>query len=127
MVEKLADKGVGVNWDFQFAPTLLVKSLIFLCTFLPGVCLAEFRIMPLDGRNHILLTSEVGCPIPDTRPKQELKTVGYFVADGQRNKVCWRKERNQYVIYFRQGNILNYPVSKFRATNRWDYARKYGN
>lgn len=101
------------------------KALIFLCAILPGICLAEYRLMPLDGQNHILLTTETGCPIPDTRLKHELKTVGYFIADGQKTKVCWRKEHNQYVIYFRQGNILDYSVNKFRTINRVDYDRRY--
>lgn len=102
------------------------KALIFLCAILPGICLAEYRIMPLDGKNHILLTSEIGCPIPDTRPKPDLKTVGYFIVDGQRNKVCWRKENNQYVIYFRQGNTLDYSTYKFKSIDRWTYDRRYG-
>lgn len=101
------------------------KALIFLCVILPGICLAEFRIMPLDGQNHILLTTETGCPIPATRLNTHLKTVGYFIADGQTTKVCWRKENNKYIIYFRQGNILDYSVTKFRTIDRQSYERRY--
>lgn len=101
------------------------KALILLCAILPGICLAEFRIMSLDGQNHILLTTEIGCPIPNTQLKQSLKTVGYFVADGQKTKVCWRKEHNRYLIYFRQGNILDYPITKFKTIDRQSYERRY--
>ena len=112
-----------------------MKALFFIIAILPSICSADLRVMPMDGNNRVVLTTKpctaktIGMAFPGggfiVQPPKTY--TGYFIADGVQNQVCWHKEKNQVVLEFRTGQLLDYKAEKFHGIGDQAYERKYGN